>query len=131
MYDSGKQKEGKTFHKLHVLGMNDDLWGKLRGLRSHLILLSCTALCGLLLSCTAVFYAIQRYHFAITGFCFAVVFCTTFFSILIHLCYGFHDYCNPIFLREKAALSDFFHNSRRQFGSYAGYVWTIKYLLTF
>ena len=23
--DSGKQ-EGKTLHKLHVLGMNDDLW---------------------------------------------------------------------------------------------------------
>ena len=23
--DSGKQKGGKTFHKLHVLGMNDDL----------------------------------------------------------------------------------------------------------
>ena len=23
--DSGKQEEGKTFHKLHVLGMNDDL----------------------------------------------------------------------------------------------------------
>ena len=24
--DSGKQEEGKTFDKLHVLGMNDDLW---------------------------------------------------------------------------------------------------------
>ena len=23
--DSGKQEEGKTFHNLHVLGMNDDL----------------------------------------------------------------------------------------------------------
>ena len=23
--DSGKQEEGKTFHKLHFLGMNDDL----------------------------------------------------------------------------------------------------------
>ena len=23
--DSGKQEEGKTFHKLHVLGMNDNL----------------------------------------------------------------------------------------------------------
>ena len=23
--DSGKQEEGKTFHKLHVLGMNNDL----------------------------------------------------------------------------------------------------------
>ena len=28
----GKQEEGKTFHKLHVLGMNDDLWDRLRGL---------------------------------------------------------------------------------------------------
>ena len=25
LQDSGKQEEGKTFHKLHVLGMNDDL----------------------------------------------------------------------------------------------------------
>ena len=25
LYDSGKQEEDKTFHKLHVLGMNDDL----------------------------------------------------------------------------------------------------------
>ena len=25
LYDSGKQEEGKTLHKLHVLGMNDDL----------------------------------------------------------------------------------------------------------
>ena len=24
--DSGKQEEGKMFHKLHVLGMHDDLW---------------------------------------------------------------------------------------------------------
>ena len=26
------QQEGKTFHKLHVVGMNDDLWDKFRGL---------------------------------------------------------------------------------------------------
>ena len=26
MKDSGKQEEGKTFHKLHVLGMNEDWW---------------------------------------------------------------------------------------------------------
>ena len=25
LQDSGKQEEGKTFHKLHVIGMNDDL----------------------------------------------------------------------------------------------------------
>ena len=25
LYDSGKQEEGKKFHKLHVIGMNDDL----------------------------------------------------------------------------------------------------------
>ena len=31
LWDSGKQEEGKTFHKLHVLGMNDDLWDKFRG----------------------------------------------------------------------------------------------------
>ena len=29
LYDSGKQEEGKMFHKLHVLGMNDDLWDKI------------------------------------------------------------------------------------------------------
>ena len=28
----GKQEEGKTFHKLQVLGMNDDLWDKVGGL---------------------------------------------------------------------------------------------------
>ena len=32
LYDLGKQEEGKTFHKLHVLGMNDDLWDRARGL---------------------------------------------------------------------------------------------------
>ena len=32
---SGKQEEGKTFHKLHVLGMNEDLWDKVRGLCSE------------------------------------------------------------------------------------------------
>ena len=25
LHDSGGQEKGKTFHKLHVLGMNDDL----------------------------------------------------------------------------------------------------------
>ena len=24
----GRQEEGKTFHKLHVLGMNNDLWDR-------------------------------------------------------------------------------------------------------
>ena len=35
LYDSGKQEEGKTFHNLHVLGMNDDLWDRVRGLGSE------------------------------------------------------------------------------------------------
>ena len=26
--DSGKQEEGKTFHELHILGMNDALWDR-------------------------------------------------------------------------------------------------------
>ena len=25
-----RKQEGKTFHQLHVLGMNDDLWDKVR-----------------------------------------------------------------------------------------------------
>ena len=33
--DSGKQEEGKTFHKLHVLGMNDDGWDKVREVGSE------------------------------------------------------------------------------------------------
>ena len=32
---SGKQEEGKTFYKLHVLGMNDDLWDRVRVLGSE------------------------------------------------------------------------------------------------
>ena len=32
LYDSGRKEEGKTFHKLHVLGMNDDSWDKVYGL---------------------------------------------------------------------------------------------------
>ena len=32
LQDSGKQEEGKTFHKLHVLGMNDGLWDRVRAL---------------------------------------------------------------------------------------------------
>ena len=32
--DSGKA-EGKIFHKLHVLGMNDNLWNRARGLWSE------------------------------------------------------------------------------------------------
>ena len=35
LQDSGKQEEGKTFHKLPVLGMNDDLWDRVRGLSSE------------------------------------------------------------------------------------------------
>ena len=31
-----KAREGKMFHKLHVLGMNDDLWGKVRGLGNEI-----------------------------------------------------------------------------------------------
>ena len=30
-----KQEEDKTFHKLHVPGMNDDLWDRVRGLGSE------------------------------------------------------------------------------------------------
>ena len=30
-----KQEEGKTFHKLHVQGMNDDLWDRVCGLSSE------------------------------------------------------------------------------------------------
>ena len=32
--DSGKQEGSKTFHKLHVLGKDDDLWDGVRGLGS-------------------------------------------------------------------------------------------------
>ena len=32
--DAGNQGEGKTFHKLHVLGMTVDLWDRVRGLGS-------------------------------------------------------------------------------------------------
>ena len=35
LQNSGKQEEGKTFHKLYVLGMNDDLWDRLHGLGSE------------------------------------------------------------------------------------------------
>ena len=37
--DSGKEVEGKTFHKLHVLGMNDDWWDRIQGLGSKLVIL--------------------------------------------------------------------------------------------
>ena len=30
--DSGKEEEGKTFHKLQILGMKDDLWDKVSAL---------------------------------------------------------------------------------------------------
>ena len=30
--DLGKEEEGKMFHELHVLTMNDDLWDRVRGL---------------------------------------------------------------------------------------------------
>ena len=33
--NSREQEEGKTFHKLHVLGMSDDLWDNVRGLGSE------------------------------------------------------------------------------------------------
>ena len=32
---AGKQEEGKTFHKLHVLGIRDNLWDRVRGLGSE------------------------------------------------------------------------------------------------
>ena len=31
LQDSGKQERGKTFQDLFVLGMNDDLWDRVRG----------------------------------------------------------------------------------------------------
>ena len=31
----GKEEEGKTFYKLHVLWMNDDLWNRVRGIGSE------------------------------------------------------------------------------------------------
>ena len=31
LQDSGKKEEGKTFRKLHALGMDDDLWDRVRG----------------------------------------------------------------------------------------------------
>ena len=34
LHHSGKQEEGKAFHKLHVLRMKDDLWDRVRGLGS-------------------------------------------------------------------------------------------------
>ena len=34
--DSGKQKEGKTFHKLHVPAMNDDFWDRFHGFSSEI-----------------------------------------------------------------------------------------------
>ena len=33
--DSRKEEEGKTFRRSHVLGKNDDLWGRVRGLDSE------------------------------------------------------------------------------------------------
>ena len=35
LQDSGRQDEGKTLHKLHVLGMNDDFWVRVYGLGSE------------------------------------------------------------------------------------------------
>ena len=32
LQDSGKQDEGKRPHKIHVFGMNDDLWNRVCGL---------------------------------------------------------------------------------------------------
>ena len=30
-----RKEEGKTFHRLHVLGMNDNLWDRVLGLGSE------------------------------------------------------------------------------------------------
>ena len=35
LQDSEKEEEGKAFHKLDVLGINDDLWDGVRGLGSE------------------------------------------------------------------------------------------------
>ena len=35
LYESGKQEEGKTFHKLQIPGKKLDLWDKVRGLGSE------------------------------------------------------------------------------------------------
>ena len=35
LQDLGKQEGGKTFHKLHVLGMKDNLWDRIRGMGSE------------------------------------------------------------------------------------------------
>ena len=32
LYHSGKEDEGKTFRVLQALGMNEDLWDRVRGL---------------------------------------------------------------------------------------------------
>ena len=34
LLDAEKQEEGKKFHELHVLGVNDDMWNKVRELGS-------------------------------------------------------------------------------------------------
>ena len=35
LQDSGKEEEGKMSNELHVLGINDDFWDKVRGLGSE------------------------------------------------------------------------------------------------
>ena len=35
LWDSGWQEEGNKFHKLYALGMNGDLWDRVRGLSSE------------------------------------------------------------------------------------------------
>ena len=35
LYNSGKEDEGKTFHFLQVLGMNEDMWDRVCGLGSE------------------------------------------------------------------------------------------------
>ena len=35
LYDSCKEDEGRKFHVLQFLGMNEDLWDKVRGLGSE------------------------------------------------------------------------------------------------
>ena len=36
LQDSGEEEESKTFHELHVLGTNVDLWDRARGVGSEI-----------------------------------------------------------------------------------------------
>ena len=35
LYDPGNEDEGTTFHSSQVLGVNEDLWDKVRGIGSE------------------------------------------------------------------------------------------------